>query len=78
MNKTKFIELMEIETYDWAIPKQFFDSITEHAEENLSGHIVWCYDNDRAGYPVAVTKKGARFLGTYSLKVPTMEGPLPY
>jgi hypothetical protein len=60
---------MGLETYDTALPQEWFDRVLRHINKNPSGHIVWSYDrwdeniSNTFGFPVAVTPIGRYILG---------------
>ena len=56
---------MELESYDYALPLDWFKPACQRAGFNLSGHIVWDYSKQGhglIGLPRATTRQGHIFL----------------
>lgn len=58
-----------LKSYDTALPLDWFKQACDICKlydpdvENVTGHIVWCYDGHMFGYPVGLTHWGRYVVG---------------
>ena len=63
MNKDTLAKRMGLNTYDTALPQDWWDKCHAVSGENpIDYAIVWCYDDSLMGYPVALDARSAKYL----------------
>ena len=58
LSTDQLAKLHGLTTFDTAIPLAWFKRACELVSENINGHVVWDYTNDRFGKPYGLTELG--------------------